>query len=405
MTLSLANFLRCLPLALFNDIKAGNIILRAMALVYATLLSFVPLLALSFSVLKSFGVHKQLESLLLQMLAPLGSVSQDFAQQVLGFVDNVQVTVLGAAGLLTLLYTVMMLMRRVEEAFNYVWGVKQSRRFLHQVRNYLSMVFVGPVVLFSLIGLWRSLLNTTWAQNVQAIEPLGTWISMLLNYVPTLLVILLFILLYLIMPNTRVRLRAAALGGVAAGLMWLVAAWVFGSFIAGSGEKQAIYSIFAGMFLFMIWLYMAWMISLIGARLAYYCQYPGSILLAAKPEQTSPQAQEMLAMTLLSPIIQSFLQGGPLLSLNDLHAAIPLPRVLLQDTLDTLVQLRILTPNQQTPPRYVLCTAPESLTPERMRRYFWEGTEKQQQQVANIQAATGFKAVDARNLRQWVEQA
>jgi len=267
------------------------------------------------------------------------------------------------------------------------------------------MVFVGPVVLFSLIGLWRSLLNATWAQNVQAIEPLGTWISMLLNYVPTLLVILLFILLYLIMPNTRVRLRAAALGGVAAGLMWLVAAWVFGSFIAGSGEKQAIYSIFAGMFLFMIWLYMAWMISLIGARLAYYCQYPGSILLAAKPEQTSPQAQEMLAMTLLSPIIQSFLQGGPLLSLNDLHAAIPLPRVLLQDTLDTLVQLRILTPNQQTPPRYVLCTAPESLTPERMRRYFWEGTEKQQQQVANIQAATGFKAVDARNLRQWVEQA
>ena len=103
-------FLRALPIALFHDMHQGNITLRAMGLVYTTLLSLVPLLALSFSMLKGFGVHNQMEPLLLKLLEPMGAKALELTQQILGFVDNMQVGVLGFAGLAFLLYTVISLM-------------------------------------------------------------------------------------------------------------------------------------------------------------------------------------------------------------------------------------------------------------------------------------------------------
>ena len=130
MTKDLPGFLKSLTLALYHDMQQGEITLRATGLVYSTLLSLVPLLALSFSVLKGFGVHNQMEPLLLELLSPLGNKAEELTKQVLGFVDNVQVGVLGVAGLATLLYTVVTLMQKIEESFNYVWYVKQSRSFL-----------------------------------------------------------------------------------------------------------------------------------------------------------------------------------------------------------------------------------------------------------------------------------
>ncbi|WP_308873338.1 YhjD/YihY/BrkB family envelope integrity protein [Thiothrix subterranea] len=136
-------FTRALAIALFHDMHQGSITLRAMGLVYTTLLSLVPLLALSFSVLKGFGVHNQMEPLLLALLEPMGDKAEELTRQVLGFVDNVQVGVLGVAGLAILFYTVVSLMQKVEEAFNHVWRVKRQRSILLQFRDYLSVVLVG----------------------------------------------------------------------------------------------------------------------------------------------------------------------------------------------------------------------------------------------------------------------
>ena len=107
-------FTRALTIALFHDMHQGSITLRAMGLVYTTLLSLVPLLALSFSVLKGFGVHNQMQPFLLRLFAPLGAKAEELTSQVLGFVDNMQVGVLGFAGLAILLYTVVSLMEKIE---------------------------------------------------------------------------------------------------------------------------------------------------------------------------------------------------------------------------------------------------------------------------------------------------
>ena len=132
-----------LLVVLVRQFVAGELNLRAMSLVYTTLLSIVPLLAVSFSVLKGFGVHNQVEPLLLNFLQPLGSRGVELSNNIIGFVENIKVGVLGSLGLLFLLYTVVSLIQKVESSFNYVWQVERLRGLAQRFSNYLSVIPVS----------------------------------------------------------------------------------------------------------------------------------------------------------------------------------------------------------------------------------------------------------------------
>ena len=130
-----------------RDFSEGLINLRAMSLVYTTLLSLVPLLAVSFSVLKGFGVHNQIEPLLLNFLAPLGPKGGEIAASIIGFVENLNVKVLGAVGLAVLLYTVFSLIQKIEDAFNDIWRVRRQRSLARKISDYMSVLLIGPVLI------------------------------------------------------------------------------------------------------------------------------------------------------------------------------------------------------------------------------------------------------------------
>ena len=107
-------------LVLGRDLAFGQLTLRAMGLVYTTLLSIVPLLALSFSVLKAFGVTNQIQPMLLRFLAPLGEKGEEVAQRIVLFIENMNVGVLGVLGLALLIYTAISLMQKIEESLNHI---------------------------------------------------------------------------------------------------------------------------------------------------------------------------------------------------------------------------------------------------------------------------------------------
>ncbi|MBU0655041.1 MAG: YihY/virulence factor BrkB family protein [Gammaproteobacteria bacterium] len=385
------DFLKALPTALFHDMQRGEITLRAMSLVYTTLLSLAPLLALSFSVLKGFGVHNQMEPVLLSLLTPLGEKSGEFTRQILGFVDNMQVGVLGVTGLAILLYTVVTLMQKVESAFNHIWHVKQARSLTAQFRDYLSVIMVGPILMFTALGLWTSLQNTDLVQTITQAEPFGSVLAALLKLLPVLLIVLAFTFLYLFMPNTRVKPLAALGGAALAGVVWQVAGWLFASFVVSSGQQTAIYSIFASLFLFMLWLYVGWVIVLTGARLAYYFQYPDAVRMCQQPEETSVQTRELLAAVILREVGQRFLNKQTPPTLNELRRNIPVSRFLLEDSLEDLISYGILSRDDGEPPHYLLRVSPETLTVADIRRHFWQGTTRQQRQAQQIQQQTGLE--------------
>jgi len=257
-----------------QDLVQGTLTLRAMSLVYTTLLSTVPLLAFSFSVLKGFGVHNQLEPTLLNLMGPLGEKGQQLTQEIIGFVDNMKVGVLGTVGLGLLVYTVISLVQKVESSLNYIWRVSTRRKLAQRFSDYLSVVLVGPVLVFTALGVTGSIMSTDWVERIAALEPMRTLISVGVTLVPYVLVTAAFSFVYVFVPNTKVRLRSALIGAAVAGVLWATAGWAFAAFLADSTKYMAIYSGFAIVILTMIWLYLAWLILLVGASIAFYHQYP-----------------------------------------------------------------------------------------------------------------------------------
>jgi membrane protein len=149
-----------------GDLLKGQLSLRAMSLVYTTMLSLVPLLAVTFSVLKGFGVHNRLEPLLSNVLAALGPKGAEVTATIIGFVDNIKVGVLGSVGLALLVYFVISLVYKVESTLNFIWRIKKPRRLVQRFSEYLSVILVGPVLMFAALGITASISSTTIFQEL-----------------------------------------------------------------------------------------------------------------------------------------------------------------------------------------------------------------------------------------------
>ena len=284
---------------LIRELLGGQLNLRAMSLVYTTLLSIVPLLAVSFSVLKGFGVHNQIEPLLFNFLEPLGPKGAEITAKVIFFVENVKVGVLGSVGFALLIYTVIALVQKIEAAFNFVWQIDHLRPLSQRVSSYLSVILLGPALIFIAIGISATVLNMDLTQKLVAIEPFGSLVFFAGKLVPYVLVSLAFTIIYIFIPNTRVQFTAALVGGVLAGVIWKITGWGFAAFIASSTKYAAIYSSFAIMILLLIWMYLSWLILLVGSQIAYFVQFPKYMTMHRVRFVLSNRLREQLAFQLM----------------------------------------------------------------------------------------------------------
>jgi membrane protein len=295
--------------ALGRDLTAGHLTLRAMSLVYTTLLSLVPLLAISFSILKGFGVHNQIEPLLQNALEPLGERRDEVVTRIVSFVDNVQVGVLGTVGFILLFYTTVSLMQKIEHAFNDVWQTAGSRSFTERFKDYLTVIVVGPILIFVSVGLAATVMSDPWTQAVSSIRPLGWFIDFLGWVLPMAMIVVAFTFIYVFVPHTRVRVVPALTGGLVAGVLWNALGWLFAGFVAQATRYTAIYSGFATPILFMIWLYVSWLILLVGANIAFYRQNPEYLAGRRLAEDLSAIDRDRLVLQALCVIGERFYAG------------------------------------------------------------------------------------------------
>lgn len=324
----LASVLRY-TVALVRDMFAGGLMMRSMSLVYTTLLSVVPLLAFSFSVLKGFGVHNQLEPLLFAMLEPLGEQGAQITQQIIDLVDNVKGGVLGGISLAFFIYTAISMVQKVEESFNYVWHVGTRQNFARRLVEYLVVLLIGPVVIVIAIGMIASLKSNTIVQFLLGYEFLGPIIIATSKLTPYLLVTAVFTFLYIYMPNTSVRFRSALVGGLAAGFAWASVSVIFATFVVFSSRTQLIYSGFAVAITTLIWLYMNWLILLIGAQLAFYHQNPAYLRIGRREPRLSNSMRERLALNVMYLIGVAFRDGKSSETVRSLAEHMKMPSVTL----------------------------------------------------------------------------
>ena len=336
-----------------RDLLEGQLTLRAMSLVYTTLLAMVPLLAVSFSVLKGFGVHNQIEPLLLNFLRPLGERGVEVTSRIIGFVDSVKAGILGSIGFALLIYTVISLIQKIERACNDTWHVNRSRPLSQKFSDYLSVILIGPVLVFSALGITASVMSTAVVQKMVAIKVFGSLMELATKLVPYLLVIAAFTFVYIFVPNTRVRFRSALTGGLVAGVLWETSGWAFASFVVKSAKYTAIYSGFAILIMFMIWLYLSWLIVLVGASVAYYHQHPESVTSYRRELRLSNRMQEKLALLVMFLVGNNYYDNLPALTLEEFAQSLNVPMEALEPIMEALEGYGLLSQTANEPPTYL----------------------------------------------------
>jgi membrane protein len=333
--------------AVLRDIMSGQLTLRAMSLVYTTLLSVVPLIAVSFSVLKGFGVHKELEIYLYGLLEPLGPKGVEITDQVMTLVNNVNGSVLGGIGLAFFVYTAISMVQKIEESFNYVWYVNKPRSFATRVVEYSTVLIVGTLAVGIAVRTIASFGREDIVVSMQELSLMAPVFDFIRALTPYAAIIAIFSFLYRFMPNTNVKLSSALVGGAAGGFLWVSTSKIFGLFLSTSTNRQAIYASFAIAITTLLWLYLNWLILLIGSQIAFYFQNPAYLRIGRREPRLSNEMRERLALNIMYLVGKEFRDPVAGIDLRSIGRSLCIPTLTLEPIVNGLESGGFLTSNEK----------------------------------------------------------
>jgi len=319
--------------------------LNASALTFYSILSIVPVVAMAFGIAKGFGFQKLLEKELLEKFHGQEEVMNrvvTFAQSLL---ENTKGHMIASIGVLFLLWTVIKLLSQIEHSFNDIWEVKYPRTYGRKFSDYLSIMLVSPIlfILSSSVTVFITTQITVITQKVALIGMFNPVIFFMLKFIPYGLIWILFIFIYILMPNTKVNFSSGLIAGVIAGTIYQIAQWAYITFQVGMARYNAIYGSFAALPLFLIWIQLSWLIVLFGAEISYAYQYVDTYDFEPDRRSISPAFKKLLSLHISRLIIVTFLKADPPLSTINISRTLQIPIRLARQILYELVEAGILS--------------------------------------------------------------
>lgn len=300
-----------------------RVIDMAAALTYSTLLALVPILAVVFGVARGFGYNKYIEVWFRELLGSQPQAADAIINFVNSYLVHTKSGVLLGVGLVLMLYTVLMLTLNVEKTFNTIWQVKHRRSLYRAVTDYLAMLLLVPVVIVLVSGL--SIAGA--------------------RLLPYVLMAVVFMAMYMCVPNTKVRLQVVIVPGILAGvgMQALQLFYIHAQVLLSS--YNAIYGSFAALPLFMLWVQLSWTICLFGVQLCYTNQNMDELSFRLQVADISPRYRRLLAIILMSRVCQRFADGKRPYTALDLRRLTNIPIRITQDLLYMLVRAGLLSEN------------------------------------------------------------
>ena len=378
---------------------------RAAALSYTTLLALIPLLAVAISVtsslLKNQGedqIYKAVDKLVAHLVPPSGTntpspsipielspansetngyaetnattaslndtnslasltndtrvitAQKEVARSIHDFIRRTRSGALGVVGMLLLVSVAIRMLASIESTFNDIWGVTRGRNWLWRIVLYWTTITLGPLLIVSALGLAGGThLQTT--RNLIARMPLAG--DVVFEFLPLVVLWLAFALIYLLVPNTRVKFGAAFIGGIVGGSLWHLNN-VFGFiYVSRVVTNSKIYGSLGLVPVFMVGLYFSWVILLFGAQVAYAFQNRKSYLQEKLVENMNQRGREFIALRLMTLIGQRFQHGEPVATLQQISAELGIPTKLVQQVLQPLLAARLVTEIAGAEPAYL----------------------------------------------------
>lgn len=319
-----------------------KLMIKASALTYNTLLAIVPILALIIAIGKGFGVQNSIENFVSSIFA----TNQELLPYIMNFVSNYLDQAHGGLfvgiGIAVLLWSVMSMFRQIENNFNDVWNVKKSRSFIRQFTTYFSLMLLVPV----LIVIATSLSNMIdpyieyMTQHTENIFLSGVY-KVLITLLPFFIYWILFTIIFIIIPNTKVGFMHALFAGIVAGTLFQIFQYLYITGQINLTKYNAVYGSFAFLPLLLFWLQISWVIVLYGAKLSYVSQNIAFHNFEKETKHISRRFKDYATIIVLKEIIVRFDNNESPVSDQDIANKYNIPIKLTQDILALLTETNI----------------------------------------------------------------
>ena len=318
--------------------------LRASALTYYSLLSIVPVAAMVFGIAKGFGFEVRLENELRKMISEREEMAEvlnyvlEFSNTMLA---NINGGLIAGVGLIFLFWSIMKLLGNIENSFNVIWQIRKPRVFARKFADYLSMMLIAPILFFLSSTITVYLSDIAGSESIIG-ENLGPLLLFIVKLMPYLLILLLFTLLYVIMPNTKVQFKYALNAGFIAGIIFQITQFLYIYFQVGVGRYGAIYGSFVALPLFLIWLQISWLIVLLGAEMSFAYQNLEKYEYESEVLGISRKNSRLLTYLLMHAIVKKFQIGEKPNTSAELSHELGIPVRLVRDIIYDLIEASLL---------------------------------------------------------------
>jgi membrane protein len=345
----------------YASFQSDQCLLRASALTYVTALSIVPFLAVAFSISKGLGFQNT--DYIKEFLLKISAGRETVAEYVIGYINNTNVSTLGAVGVGVLLVTVFSLLGAIEQSLNTIWGVKSQRTLGRKFSDYLSVTLVAPLLIIVATSFTASLQSITLVQKILSISVFSYIYLAALQAMPYVLVCLAIFFIYKFMPNAPVNTMGCIIGSIFAGVLWQGLQKLFITYQIGVSKYNAIYGSFAQLPLFLIWLYLSWVIVLLGAEICFCWEHYRMGLKESSLGEFNIHSKEAFALAALGLITKGFEQRQGLIETNTLAWELGLPVKLVNRLLYVLSSLGVVARSMHEEREgYTLKICPHSYT-------------------------------------------
>lgn len=327
-----------------NDFNEKKLILRSSALTYYTLLSIVPVIAMIFGIAQGFGLEQYIDKQVNKAFASQPYIGENIKTYSHNLLQSTSGGWVAGLGFVLLLWTVVNVLSNIEDTLNSIWYVKTPRTWSRKFTDYLSIMVIAPVFII-VSGAATIFISTQIEALADIASVLGDTVHQLMIFsiklVPFISTWLLFFMVYVVMPNTRVKLRSAFIAGVIAGTAFQFFQWGYIEFQVGVSRLNTIYGSFASIPLFITWLYYSWTIVLVGAEISYSIQHVQTFEAQERTKNLSHEMRMLYHLHVMHHVTKQFMQEKQAPSVTELSKALGIPAALCRTVLSNCIKAKL----------------------------------------------------------------
>ncbi len=340
----LIKYLRIILLA-FRGYDEDKVSLRSSALTFYSMLSVVPVVAMGFGIAKGFGFDKHLEQQITENFSEQQEVLDYIITFANKFLENTKGGIIAGIGIAVLFWSVMKVLGNIESSFNAIWNIRKPRVWFRKFSDYFSMMLIAPVliILATSSNVFISTQITRITTEFDLLGMISPLIFFSLKLIPYVFFWLVLTIIYMIMPNTKVKFKSAFIAGIISGTIFVFVQWLYIYFQVGVSKYNAIYGSFAALPLFLIWLQTSWLIVLFGAEVSFAVQNVEKYEFEPDTHNLSAYSWKVITLMVAHLLIKNFAKGEKAMTAAEISKKLEIPIRLVYDIIYKLVDSNILS--------------------------------------------------------------